>query len=126
MKGALSKVINIPAPKKPKPYRPVPYVKGQVNLRRSAPVSVKEIVLAPTNGVATAAGATAAPNLAEARLTLAAAIPVADDELRQLAESRAQQVRDALLAGGEIDAGRLFLSPPAPEGKGAKVFLQLR
>jgi hypothetical protein len=64
--------------------------------------------------------------LAEARLALAAAISVSADDLRQLAESRAQQVRDALLAGGEIDAGRLFLSPPAPEGKGAKVFLQLR
>jgi hypothetical protein len=64
--------------------------------------------------------------LAEARLALAAAISVSADDLRQLAESRAQQVRDALLAGGEIDAGRLFLSPPAPECKGAKVFLQLR
>jgi hypothetical protein len=57
---------------------------------------------------------------------LAAGIVVSADDLRQLAQARAQQVREALLAGGEIDAGRLFLSPPAPEGKGAKVFLQLR
>jgi hypothetical protein len=71
-------------------------------------------------------GSPAAPTLAEARLALANAITVTDDDLRQLAESRAQQVRDALLVGGEIDIGRLFLGSPAPGGKGAKVFLQLR
>ncbi len=118
--------VKIPAPKKPKAARVVPYVKGQRGVRKTAIVPVKAIVLVPATGAATAPGATAAPTLAEARLALASAIAVSDDDLRQLAESRAQQVRDALLAGGEIDAGRLFLSPPAPEGKGAKVFLQLR
>jgi hypothetical protein len=118
--------VKTPAPAKPKPARVVPYVKGQASVRKAAPAPVKAIVLAPSTGAPTATGATAAPTLAEARLALAATIPVSDDDLRQLAEKRAQQVREALLAGGEIDAGRLFLSPPAPEGKGAKVFLQLR
>ena len=118
--------VKNPAPAKPKATRPVPYVKGQASMRKPTPPPVKTIVLAPSSGAATAPGVTAAPTLAEARLALTAAISVSGDDLRQLAESRAQQVRDALLAGGEIDASRLFLSPPAPEGKGAKVFLQLR
>ncbi|MBC8041058.1 MAG: hypothetical protein H7Y06_10980, partial [Opitutaceae bacterium] len=53
-------------------------------------------------------------------------IPVTPEDLLKLADQRAQRVRDALLADGEIDAGRLFLTPPAPEGKGTRVFLQLR
>jgi hypothetical protein len=121
-----STAVKTPAPAKPKPARVVPYVKGQASVRKAAPAPVKAIVLAPSTVAPAAPGATAAPTLAEARLALAATIPVSDDDLRQLAEKRAQQVREALLAGGEIDAGRLFLSPPAPEGKGAKVFLQLR
>ncbi|MCS6242277.1 MAG: DUF748 domain-containing protein [Opitutus sp.] len=118
--------VKSPVPVKAKAARVVPYDRDQARVRKPSPTPVKTIVLAPSTGAATAPGATAAPTLAEARLALAAAIPVSDDDLRQLAESRAQQVRDALLVGGEIDAGRLFLSPPAPEGKGAKVFLQLR
>ena len=110
--------------------RPIPYVRGQrsqVQPSRPKPV-VKPVVLAPATaaGQSGVAGAAPAPTLAEARALLAAGIVVSADDLRQLAEARAQQVREALLAGGEIDAGRLFLSPPAPEGKGAKVFLQLR
>lgn len=89
------------------------------------PAPVEPVVLAPAGGAA-APGAPAPLTLADARRALAAAIPVSDDDLRQLADARAKQVRDALLEGGEIDAGRLFLTPPAAEGKGAKVFLQLR
>ena len=110
--------------------RPIPYVRGQrsqVQPSRPKPV-VKPVVLAPATaaGQPGVAGSAPAPTLAEARSMLAAGIVVSADDLRQLAEARAQQVRESLLAGGEIDAGRLFLSPPAPEGKGAKVFLQLR
>ncbi|MDF3058081.1 MAG: hypothetical protein K0R17_2296 [Rariglobus sp.] len=91
------------------------------------PEPAKPVVFAPVDGAVAPAPDGAAPlTLADARSALAAGIPVSDDELRQLAADRAQRVRDALLEGGEIDAGRLFLSPPAPEGKGAKVFLQLR
>ena len=95
---------------------------------KSKPTAVTPVVLAPAGGAAASAtpGAPAPLTLADARRALASAIPVSDDDLRQLADARAQQVRDALLAGGEIDASRLFLTPPAPEGKGAKVFLQLR
>jgi len=94
--------------------------------KQAAPVT-PVVVTADTSVPATATpGAPAPLSLADARRALAGGIPVSEDDLRQLADSRAQYVRDALLAGGEIDAGRLFLTPPAPEGKGAKVFLQLR
>ena len=92
----------------------------------SKPAAIKPVVLAPDGGAPAAPGAPVPLTLADARRALASAIPVSDDDLCQLADARAQQVRDALLAGGEIDAGRLFLTPPAAEGKGAKVFLQLR
>lgn len=79
-------------------------------------------------------GAAAAPSedgtsrltLADARRALKAGIPVPDDDLRQLASERAQRVRETLLAENGIEEGRLLLSPPAAEPKGAKVFLQLR
>ena len=93
---------------------------------KSKPVPVAPVVLAPAGTASATPGAPAPLTLADARRALALAIPVSDDDLRQLADARARQVRDALLAGGEIDAGRLFLTPPAAEGKGAKVFLQLR
>ena len=47
-------------------------------------------------------------------------IIVADNDLRQLAESRGQTVRQELLEGGKIEAGRLFLVKPSslsPEKK---------
>ena len=122
----------IPAPKSTN--RPGPYVQGQHRVSQPTPVpakpAVKAVALAPTFASGQTApavpGAAPAPTLAEARQLLASALTVPADDLIQLAANRAQQVRDALLAGGEIDAGRLFLSSPAPEGKGAKVFLQLR
>ena len=67
-----------------------------------------------------------APSLAEMRRLLAAGITITDDDLRQLATMRARNVRDALLAGGEVEAARLFLTPVSAQGKGAKVLLQLK
>lgn len=101
---------------------------GAAVLAPKKPAPLKPVALAPADATTapSAEGAPAAPTLAEARRALAAGIPVSADDLRQLAADRAQRVRDALLEGGEIDAGRLFITPPAPEGKGAKVFLQLR
>lgn len=91
---------------------------------------VKPVVLLPAASDATAAttasGAAPVLTLADARRALAGGIPVPTEDLLKLADARAQRVRDALLANGEIDAGRLFLTPPAPDGKGARVFLQLR
>ena len=104
-----------------------PHRLGLLKKTRKAPKPVTPVVIVGAiQAVPTAGGAPAPLTLAEARQSLAAEITVSDDDLRQLAEARGQQVRDALLVGGEIDAGRIFLTPPAPEGKGAKVFLQLR
>jgi hypothetical protein len=129
--GPVSKAAPTPVNAKVAATRPVPYVKGERRVKPPATAAkpvIKTTVLTPviTVGQSGVAGAAPALNLAEARSMLAAGIVVSADDLRQLAQARAQQVREALLAGGEIDAGRLFLSPPAPEGKGAKVFLQLR
>jgi hypothetical protein len=121
---------------KPNPEAKVAMRRGRVFESRSqAPVAAKPKPAAPVVPVVVTATGVSAPasadgtaplTLADARRALAGGIPVSEDDLRQLADSRAQHVRDALLVGGEIDAGRLFLTPPAPEGKGAKVFLQLR
>ncbi len=67
-----------------------------------------------------------APTLEDMRRLLAADIAVTDDDLRQLATARAQHVRDELLAGGEIQATRLFLTPVPAQPKGARVLLQLK
>lgn len=86
----------------------------------------KPVVFATADSASAATAESAAPTLADARLKLAAAIPVEDDQLRALADERAHAVRLALLAGGEIDEARLLLTPTAPEPKGARVLLQLR
>jgi outer membrane protein OmpA-like peptidoglycan-associated protein len=39
---------------------------------------------------------------------------VSDDDLRQLASQRAQAVRDALLASGQVSAERLFVVAAKP------------
>ncbi|CAM3059113.1 DUF748 domain-containing protein [Rariglobus hedericola] len=90
--------------------------------------AVKTVVIISSGEVvATASADGSTPlTLADARRALASGIVVSEEDLRALAEARAQHVRDELLEGGEIDAGRLFLTAPAPAGKGAKVFLQLR
>jgi len=85
------------------------------------------VIVASSEVVATAAPDGTAPlTLADARGALAGRIEITDADLQQLAGERAQHVREGLLQGGEIDTARLFLTPPAPEGKGARVFLQLR
>lgn len=91
----------------------------------SAPKPVA-IIAAPGEAATASPDGTPAFTLADARRALAGGIPVAPEDLLKLADERAQGVRDALLAGGEISADRLFLTPPAADGKGARVFLQLR
>ena len=134
---------SVPAPAKVTPVAPPARVKARELVSRrsqrvyasqpdsepaSAPAPVRTVVIvASTDVVAPAApGGTAPLTLADARAALTARIEVTDTDLRQLAEARAQHVREVLLQGGEIDTGRLFLTPPAPEGKGARVLLQLR
>jgi outer membrane protein OmpA-like peptidoglycan-associated protein len=45
---------------------------------------------------------------------LAGEIKVTDDELRDLAQARAQAVRSALLESGQIPAERIFILAPKP------------
>jgi len=102
---------------------------GRPPQRAPKPEPVKPMVLAATTDAAAAvAVANGAPvlTLADARRMLAEGIAVPPEELLKLADERARGVRAALLEGGEISEDRLFLTPPAPEGKGARVFLQLR
>ena len=126
--------LPAPAPAKP-PVRLTSRRAGRVfdSRRYEVPAKpkaepVKPVVLFPSVERRTVLAADGKPALTveEARRALAGGIPVPPEDLLKLADARAQHVRDALLANGEIDAGRLFLTPPAPEGKGARVFLQLR
>jgi hypothetical protein len=117
------------AAKRPALRRPQANVfASRPEIAAAKPAAVRPVVLAPGRDAAGANLPGGAPvlTLAEARRALAGGIPVAPQELLKLADERAQRVREALLAGGEIDASRLFITPPAPEGKGARVFLQLR
>jgi len=71
----------------------------------------------------------AMPTLEEMTGKLIAAVKLTDDDLRALAEARAQRVRDYFLNEGKIAADRLFLSTgdtAAKENKGARVFLTLQ
>lgn len=67
----------------------------------------------------------AGPPLAEMKARLADAIDVTNDDLRRLAASRAQGVRDYFVQH-QIAGERLFLANVPTEGKGARVFLQLQ
>ena len=61
---------------------------------------------------------------------LAETMEVTDNDLRALAQVRAQQVRDYFITTGKIDPERLFLAKaqadPAKAGKGPRVFLNLQ
>ena len=71
----------------------------------------------------------AGPSLGEMTGRLAETMVVTDDDLRALADARAQQVRDYFLNVGKVATDRLFLSsgnPAAKENKGPRVFLSLQ
>ncbi len=67
-----------------------------------------------------------APALSDMRRLLAAGITVTADDLRQLATTRAQEVRDALLSGGQVEATRLSIMPVPEQTRGARVLLQFK
>ena len=69
--------------------------------------------------------APAGPGLDEMKARLAEKIDVTNDDLRRLAARRAQRVRDYFVQQ-QIAGERLFLANVANEGKGTRVFLQLR
>ncbi len=87
----------------------------------------------PTTAAADAGAPAAAtatgPALEEMTGRLAEAIEVTDNDLRALAEARAQSVRDYFLKEGGIAADRLFLTAgnaTNPENRGPRVFLSLQ
>jgi hypothetical protein len=84
----------------------------------------------PTEAKTAEGAAPAGPTLAEMTGRLAETMEVTDDDLRALAQSRAQQVRDYFITTGKIDPERLFLAKEkadaAKAGKGPRVFLSLQ
>ncbi|RXK53119.1 DUF748 domain-containing protein [Oleiharenicola lentus] len=69
------------------------------------------------------------PTPEEMTARLVETMEVTDNDLRALAESRAQRVRDYFLTEGKIAGDRLFLSAGSPtqaENKGPRVFLSLQ
>lgn len=131
--GAIEKadgaVMAVALPKTPPPPKPSPYNRRQLTLN-DRPVAPAPFV--PVTSIVTLSSdmkvqrVSPAPTLGDMRRLLATDIAVTDDDLRQLAAMRARQVRDALLAGGEIDAKRVFLATAPAPGKGARVLLQLK
>jgi uncharacterized protein involved in outer membrane biogenesis len=131
--GAIEKadgaVMAVALPKTPPAPRPIPYSRGQplVSYPAAAPRPT-----VPTTSIVTVSSdmkvqrVSPAPTVADMRRLLATDIAVTDDDLRQLAAARARVVREALLAGGEIDANRVSLAPVPAQGKGARVLLQLK
>lgn len=66
------------------------------------------------------------PAIADLKAALIAHIQVPDSDLDALGKQRAQAIQDALLAGAQVDPGRVFIvnSPPKPES-GDKVKVEL-
>jgi hypothetical protein len=55
------------------------------------------------------------PAIADLQTALLARVAVTDSSLEELGKRRAHSIQDALLAGGEIDAARVFLITTAPK-----------
>jgi hypothetical protein len=66
------------------------------------------------------------PAIADLKAALIAHVQVPDSDLDALGKQRAQAIQGALLAGGQVDPGRVFIvsSPPKPES-GDKVKVEL-
>ncbi len=133
--GAIEKpdgaVMAVALPKAPPAPKPGAYYRGQplVTYTAAAPAPKPSV---PTTSIVSVSSdmkvqrVSDTPALEDMRRLLSADIAVTDDDLRQLAAARARFVREALLAGGEIDAKRVSLAPVPVQGKGAKVLLQLK
>ena len=84
----------------------------------------------PVETVPADAAVAAGPTLDEMAGRLAETMEVGENDLRALAQSRAQQVRDYFINAGKIDPERLFLtkdkSDSAKPGRGPRVFLTLQ
>jgi len=76
----------------------------------------------PTSG----SGGDTTPAISTEEMTsrLAARVAIDDDELRKLANTRAQQIRSRILLSGEVSPDRVFIV--APNGNGSRVELKLK
>lgn len=83
---------------------------------------------APDAAATPVAGEATGPSLEEMTGRLAETMEVTDNDLRALADARAQRVRDHFLGEGGIAADRLFLTQAKEpkENKGPRVFLSLQ
>ncbi|HEY8994469.1 MAG TPA: hypothetical protein VIM71_07405, partial [Lacunisphaera sp.] len=87
------------------------------------PKKAAEVVAPPADAALTG------PTLEEMTSRLTGTMEVTDNDLRALADARAQRVRDYFLNEGKISADRLFLASgnaAAKENKGPRVFLSLQ
>jgi len=95
-------------------------------LTRSGPTAADAAT--PTATASPAEDETAGPSLDEMTGRLAGTMEVTEDDLRALADARAQRVRAYFLTEGGIAADRLFLThaKEPKENKGPRVFLSLQ
>ncbi|MEO5959124.1 MAG: DUF748 domain-containing protein, partial [Opitutaceae bacterium] len=129
-----------PVPPAPKPVAPPPPPAGffkRVVRAITFQEKREERAVAEENGKLTAEHAQAVAVALAAGLPLdemngrlAETMTVDDNDLRALAQARAQQVRDYFITTGQIAVDRLFLSKQSDDaakpGKGPRVFLELQ
>jgi hypothetical protein len=113
-------VTAAPAPEKKSLFRRV--VDALTQSETPAAATTADGATPPVAGEATG------PSLEEMTGRLAETMEVTDNDLRALADARAQRVRDYFLAEGGIAADRLFLAQAKEpkENKGPRVFLSLQ
>ncbi len=115
--------VAAPAPVKKSLFRRVVDALTPSSAPNTPPAATGPTEAAPTEAVATG------PSTEEMTARLAETMEVTDNDLRALAEARAQRVRDYFLGSGGIAADRLFLAtgnPAAKESKGPRAFLSLQ
>lgn len=113
-------VTAAPAPEKKSLFRRV--VDALTSSETPAAATTADGATPPVAGEATG------PSLEEMTGRLAETMEVTDNDLRALADARAQRVRDYFLTEGGIAADRLFLAQAKEpkENKGPRVFLSLQ
>ncbi len=132
--------FGTPLPTAPKPVEPPPKPQGflkrivstitmEESRQRAAAEKANTTQSAEHERAAAAAAAAGVP-LDEMNGRLTESITIDANDLRALAQARAERVRDYFVTQGGISAERLFLAKTAettkPEGKGPRVFLELQ
>ena len=123
---ATAPVVAVPPPAKKGFFGHVVDVVTFKSMRSDKAPAAEKVAAPAPMGAAEATG----PSLLEMSGRLAETMAVGDNDLRALAQQRAQQVRDYFITTGKIDPERLFLAKdqadPAKTGKGPRVFLSLQ